>query len=60
MYIQPFASMQNTPLLIYNGYENGTGILKAILLQIGWLAGLVVFGRVLKKNALKKVVVQGG
>lgn len=60
LYILPFASMQNTPFLIYNGYVNGNDILRGILLQIGWLAGLVVLGRYLMKQALKRVVVQGG
>jgi ABC-2 type transport system permease protein len=58
--ILPFASMQNTPFLIYNGYYNGVDILQSILVQMGWLIGLVALGRCLMKHALKKVVIQGG
>jgi len=60
MYALPFASMQNTPFLIYNGYVAGTAILWSMLMQVGWLFGLVIMGRLLMKRALKKVVVQGG
>ena len=60
MHVLPFASMQNTPFLIYNGYADGANMLWGILIQIGWLVGLVVIGKALMKQALKKVVVQGG
>ncbi len=60
MYILPFASMQNTPFLIYNGYVKGSDILSSMLLQVGWLVGLVIVGRLMMTRALKNVVVQGG
>ena len=60
MYALPFASMQNTPFLIYTGYMDKPEALKAMLLQLIWLAVLVSFGYLLMKKALKKVVVQGG
>ena len=56
----PFASMQNTPFLIYTGYLNGIDILWSMVLQISWLLGLVLCGKLLMKKALKNVVVQGG
>jgi ABC-2 type transport system permease protein len=56
----PFASMQNTPFQIYNGFLAGQDILWSILLQIFWLLALIVIGKLLMKNALEKVVVQGG
>ena len=56
----PFASTQNTPYLIYNGYLSGTDIFHAMMLQIAWLIAFVLFGKILFNNALKKVVVQGG
>ena len=56
----PFASTQSTPFLIYNGYLSGEGIRYALLLQIGWLFAFVLFGKLLFRNALKRVVVQGG
>lgn len=55
----PFASMQNTPFLIYNGYI-GSELLKSMLLQIIWLGILLIAGKLLMQQALKKVVVQGG
>lgn len=56
----PFASMQNTPFQIYNGYIAGSAILKSVLLQIIWLGLLLIWGKLLMQQALKKVVVQGG
>lgn len=56
----PFASMQNTPFLIYNGYMAGLELLKSMLLQIIWLGILLISGKLLMQQALKKVVVQGG
>lgn len=60
MYIFPFASMQNTPFQIYNGIIAGSGMLWNIAIQIVWLAILLIWGKLLMKHALKKVVVQGG
>lgn len=56
----PWASMQNTPFRIYSGNLSGTNAIKAILLQIFWLAVLTVIGKLLLNKGLKKVVVQGG
>lgn len=56
----PFASMQNTPFLIYTGHTSGTDALKSIGLQLIWLAALLVIGRLLMRRALRKVIVQGG
>ena len=60
IYARPFASMQNTPFLIYTGYLSGAEAIKSIALQLFWLVVLYAFGRVIIKHALKKVVVQGG
>lgn len=56
----PFASIQNTPFLIYTGYISGTEALQSVMLQLVWLVVLAVAGRILIARALKKVVVQGG
>ena len=56
----PFASMQHTPFWIYTGYLSGKDALFKICLQIFWFIILFLFGRFLIKNALKKVIVQGG
>jgi len=60
MGLLPFASMQNTPFQIYNGYIAGIKMLEGISLQIVWLAILLVLGKLFMKQALKKVIVQGG
>ncbi len=60
MLLLPFASIQNTPFQIYNGTIAGLEMLTSILLQIIWLAILLISGKQLMKQALKKVVVQGG
>jgi len=56
----PFASMQNMPLRIYSGNIAGTDALFGIGLQFLWLVVLVISGRSLMKNALRRVVIQGG
>jgi L-rhamnose isomerase len=60
MAILPFAYMQSTPFLIYNGFIKGPDILIGVLLQMIWLLMLILTGRTLMKKALKKVVIQGG
>lgn len=56
----PFASMQSTPFLIYTGHISGMSAISAIGLQIFWTVVLLACGKLMIKNALKKVVVQGG
>lgn len=56
----PFASMQNTPFLIYNGNLKGDEVYFKIFLQLFWFGTLYGLGRILMKKALKKVIVQGG
>ena len=60
IYALPFASMQNTPFLIYTGHISGTAALQSIALQIVWFAVLLTVGRILMRRALRNVVVQGG
>ncbi len=56
----PFASIQNTPFLIYVGYTGGAEAAIAVALQAVWLVVIIVAGRLLIGHAMKKVVVQGG
>jgi ABC-2 type transport system permease protein len=56
----PFASMQNMPLRIYSGNIASKDALLGVLLQLFWLFTLVLIGKLTMKNALKRVVVQGG
>lgn len=60
IYALPFASMQNTPFLIYTGHIGGAEALGSMAVQLLWLFALVLTGRLLMRRALKKVVVQGG
>ena len=58
--LSPFGAMQNMPLLIFSGHLSGDALTRGLVLQVFWLAVLVVVGRVMMARALKKVVVQGG
>lgn len=56
----PFAAMQNVPLRVYSGDLNGSDLEKAILLQVFWLLVMALAGRLLERQAMKRIVVQGG
>lgn len=58
--LTPFASMQNLPLRVYSDNIAGAELPKAVLLQLFWLAVLLLSGHAWMKKALKRVVVQGG
>lgn len=56
----PFASMQNAPFRIYSGDISGSYIYRTLLLQVFWLLALTLIGMQMEKNALKRIVIQGG
>lgn len=56
----PFASMQNTPLLIYNGSLGGPEAFRAVGLQLIWLFLFFLGGWAFMGRSLRRVVVQGG
>lgn len=56
----PFAAMQNMPLRIYSGDIAGMDAIYGIGLQIFWVAVMLIFGKLLMKHSLKRVVTQGG
>jgi ABC-2 type transport system permease protein len=56
----PFASMQNMPLRIYIGHIAGLDAAWGIGLQAFWLIIFLLTGKFMMKNALHRVVVQGG
>ena len=58
--LTPFASVSNVPFRIYSGNISGNEIFNCISLQVFWLVVLVLTGRMLISNALKRTVVQGG
>jgi ABC-2 type transport system permease protein len=56
----PFGAMQNMPLLIFNGSLSGADLIRGLALQAFWLVTLVIIGRVLMAQSLRRVVTQGG
>lgn len=60
MEVLPFAAMQNVPLRVYSGDLQGEAALRAVALQILWLAVLVGLGQAVMDRAERKLAVQGG
>lgn len=58
--VLPFASIQNTPLMIYCGEIAGGEILYSLILQLLWIAVLVGVGKLIISRGIKKTVIQGG
>lgn len=56
----PFAAMQNVPLRIYSGSMTESEMLRAVCLQVFWLAVLTGLGWGLCRRAERRVTVQGG
>ena len=56
----PFAAMHDIPLRIFSGHITGVGIIHSIGLQFFWVCFLLLTGRIVMANALKRVIVQGG
>lgn len=55
--LTPFGAMQNIPLRVYSGDLSSWIV---VLPQLFWLIILVALGQSMMKNALKRVVIQGG
>ena len=60
MELLPFASMQNVPLRIYSASMSAGEMKRAILLQVFWLAALVLLGKWLCARAMRRMTLQGG
>ena len=56
----PFASMRDMPLQIWCGTMTGPEVFWGMMIQIFWLAVLLLAGYAAMGHALKRVVVQGG
>lgn len=56
----PFAAMQNVPLRVYSGSMTSEQTRDAVMLQLFWLAVLVIAGRAMCRNAVRQVTLQGG
>lgn len=56
----PFRGVMDTPFRIYMGSIGGSGVISAMLHQVAWVIALVVLGRRLLRNGMRRLVVQGG
>ena len=58
--LSPFAAMQSSPFLIYNGTYTNEKALLMIALQLFWAIALILLGKLWLSHSLRRVVVQGG
>ena len=58
--IQPFASIQDTPFMIYGGGFSYREAFLSLALQLAWAAVFWTVGRLWMKAALRRTVVHGG
>lgn len=56
----PFASMLQLPVEVWLGKHSGGSLVAVYALQLAWLAGLLLAGRWVLAQAMRRVVVQGG
>ena len=57
----PFYYFQNISFSIYTGYmSDGREIATNLIMQVIWIVILTLLGKVIVKNRLRKLVVQGG
>lgn len=59
-YALPFRWTADFPFRVYSGQIPLQEACIGVIVQLGWLAVLVIAGRLLMKKALRQVVVQGG
>ena len=58
--VLPFKGIYYIPLTIYLQKATGAGILRELTFQICWLICLFIFGQLIWRLVMRKVVVQGG
>ncbi len=56
----PFGAMLNAPLRIYSGDIAGMELVETLILQVAWLAILILAGQLMQKKGMKRLCVQGG
>ncbi|MCI8627308.1 MAG: ABC transporter permease [Lachnospiraceae bacterium] len=56
----PFASMGNAPFRIYSGDIAGAALPETLFRQLFWILLLMLVGRFLMRQGLKKTLIQGG
>ncbi len=59
-YATPFPSVMMTPINVLSGQLTGLAAWHSVLVQVAWLAGVLLLGRVLTSAGLRKLEVQGG
>jgi ABC-2 type transport system permease protein len=60
VYLFPFSWTADFPFRVYSGHFHHTEAAVGIMLQLIWLTVLVTLGRLAMKQALRRVVIQGG
>ena len=58
--LQPFAGYADIPARLYLGTISINESMFAMAVQIVWIVIFIVIGRMIMKNKLKNVIVQGG
>jgi ABC-2 type transport system permease protein len=58
--VLPFQSLISTPALIYLGKFDGPTTATMLAVQAVWAVGLILFGRLLWRGAVKAVTIHGG
>lgn len=56
----PFVALVQLPVELFLGKHSGVGALGVLLVQVGWLAVLLLAGRLVLARAVQRVVVHGG
>ncbi|HET8560378.1 MAG TPA: ABC-2 family transporter protein [Marmoricola sp.] len=59
-YATPFPSILMTPVDVLSGQVVGSAAVHAVLVQVVWLGGVLLLGRVLTNAGLHRLEVQGG
>lgn len=59
-YATPFPSVLMTPVDVLSGQVAGLAAARAVLVQVAWLGGVLLLGRLLTGAGLRKLEVQGG
>jgi ABC-2 type transport system permease protein len=60
MELFPFASMENTPYMIYCGVLYGPDAVRALVIQLVWLVIIIGGGKLYMDRSIRRIVIQGG
>ena len=59
-YLTPFPYMLNLVVELYLGLLQGPELVRALLLQLAWAAGMAIVGQLVLKTAVRRLVILGG